>query len=184
MNAVKIPHAEVEQTTVDAASLFRAHGDFVARFLHRLNVPSHEIDDLVQDVFLVVHRRGGFEPGKAKATTYLAKIALLLSVDQRRLQQRRKTDPNSEGLARVLDEAPTPEERALLVEDVERAQRAIDTIPPERRALFILFELEDEPCNALAVAFDIPLRTVHSRLRIARREFFEAYERLGKEESP
>ena len=174
----------VKSGLIDAATLFRAHGAFVARFLTRLGVRQDEIDDLVQDVFLIVHRRGGFEPRTAKATTYLAQIALHTATDRRRLEQRRRTEPNSEGLASVLDPAPGPEERAVFAEDIERAQRAIELIPPERRALFILFELEDEPCPALAEAFDLPLGTVHSRIRVARNEFLENYERLGKERSP
>lgn len=169
---------------IDAATLFRAHGAFVARFLVRLGVPVDEVDDLVQDVFLIVHRKGGFEPRSAKATTYLAQIAVHTATDRRRLHERRRTDPNSEGIADVLDPAPGPEERAVFAQDIARAQRAIELIPPERRALFILFELEDEPCTALATAFDLPLGTVHSRLRVARAEFLENYERLGKERAP
>lgn len=84
----------------------------------------------------------------------------------------------------MLDPTPGPEERAVFAQDIERAQRAIELIPPERRALFILFELEDEPCPALAAAFNIPLGTVHSRIRVARSEFLQNYERLGKERSP
>lgn len=184
MNALRLPDTSSERTFVDAASLFRAHGAFVARFLRRLNVPDDELDDLMQEVFLVVHRRGGFEPGRAKPTTYLATIASLVARDRRRLRERRKTDPDTDRLTGVLDGAPDPEQRALLVEDIARAQRALDAIVPERRVLFILFELEDTPCSELAAAFDLPLGTVHSRLRIARREFLDAYARLGKEPTP
>lgn len=86
---------EVEGGVIDAATLFRAHGAFVARFLTRLGVPRDEVDDLVQDVFLIVHRKGGFEPRNAKATTYLAQIAVLTATDRRRLKERRRTEPNS-----------------------------------------------------------------------------------------
>ena len=76
---------------IDAAALFNEHGAFVARFLRILGVRADELDDLVQDVFLIVHRKGGFEPRTAKATTYLAQIALHVARDQRRMRQRRLT---------------------------------------------------------------------------------------------
>ena len=44
----------------DAAALFRRYAPFVASFLHKLGASKAELDDLVQEVFMVAHRRGGF----------------------------------------------------------------------------------------------------------------------------
>src|SRR5260370_39278498 len=51
---------EVQTTeTIGAEALFRAHASFVAGFLVRLGVRPADLDDLMQEVFVVAHRRGG-----------------------------------------------------------------------------------------------------------------------------
>jgi RNA polymerase sigma-70 factor (ECF subfamily) len=57
-------------------------------------------------------------------------------------------------------------------------QRAIDTLEPDRRAVFILHELDQEPIPAVATALEIPLNTAYSRLRLAREDFRAAVNRL------
>ncbi len=46
----------------NAANLFRAHAAFVASFLFRLGLEPSEIEDAVQEVFLIAHRQGGYHP--------------------------------------------------------------------------------------------------------------------------
>jgi RNA polymerase sigma-70 factor (ECF subfamily) len=41
--------------------------------------------------------------------------------------------------------------------------------------VFVLFELEGEPCASIATALGIPTGTVYSRLHHARRRFLEAW---------
>src|SRR5258708_29284235 len=55
--------AELQTTeTIGAEALFRAHASFVAGFLVRLGVRPADLDDLMQEVFVVAHRRGGVSP--------------------------------------------------------------------------------------------------------------------------
>ena len=76
---------------LDAAKLFREHANFVANFVVRLGMRREEVDDIVQEVFLVAHRRGGFIPGAARPTTWLAEIALrVTSATRRRLRRSRE----------------------------------------------------------------------------------------------
>src|SRR5262249_31749926 len=69
---------------LDAGTLFRRHGAFVAAFLLRLGIDRAELDDAVQEVFMTVHRRGGYRPGPARPTTWLAEIALRVLSNRRR----------------------------------------------------------------------------------------------------
>src|SRR5580698_7236531 len=78
-------------TTLGAELLFREHAAFVGSFLRRLGALPDEIDDLVQEVFLVVHRRGGFTPGAAQPRTWLAEIGRRLVCSMRRTSKRRQT---------------------------------------------------------------------------------------------
>src|SRR5258708_21912917 len=67
-----------------AGELFRQHAPFVARFLVRLGVGPDGIEDAVQEVFLVVHRQGGYRPGAAKPRSYLANLAAYAAAAYRR----------------------------------------------------------------------------------------------------
>src|SRR6476646_5944197 len=81
--------------------LFRRFAPFVARFLYRLGVDSDGLDDVVQEVFVVVHRRGGYKAGPAKPTSYLATIATNAASAyrrRRRIEQARSSDAEVEGL--------------------------------------------------------------------------------------
>jgi RNA polymerase sigma-70 factor (ECF subfamily) len=50
-------------------------------------------------------------------------------------------------------------------------QTALQAVPYERRAVFVMHELDDTSMHDIAKALRIPLFTAYSRLRKARREF-------------
>jgi len=168
-------------THLDSGALFRAHAPFVARFLARLGLESHELDDAVQEVFLIAHRRGGFDEGQAHPTTWLAAIALRVASGLRRSRRRRDNnaaDPQSEA------SGPTPFETLAATESLRRVQRALDGLSLEHRATFVLYEIEGESCESIAEGMGVPIGTVYSRLHAARGAFLKGHARLGdKEES-
>jgi RNA polymerase sigma-70 factor (ECF subfamily) len=49
--------------------------------------------------------------------------------------------------------------------------RALDGLDVEKRAVFVMFELEDLSCAEIAEIVGVPVGTVHSRLHAARAEF-------------
>jgi RNA polymerase sigma-70 factor (ECF subfamily) len=156
---------------IDSEVLFRSYAQFVASFLHRLGVRAADIEDAVQEVFLAAHRKGGYRPGTASPTTFLARLAL----DARRATVRRNLrfwKAHREPAAAT--EETTPEYALSLRQTAERLQAALEELEPELRAIFLLFELEGESCQAIAEAFDLKLGTVYSRLHHARSKF-EAY---------
>lgn len=169
----------------DAAALFRDHAAFVANFLHRLGAGPGEIDDLVQEVFLVAHRRGGFiEDGRARPTTWLAEIAIRVASVARRSQRRSREQPDHATVIDASSRDVDPARAAETSEALDRVQAALDSLDADRRAIFILFELEGEPCQSIAAAFQIPIGTVYSRLHKARKQFKEAHARLSERERP
>lgn len=162
---------------IGAADLFREHAAFVARFLARLGVPRDDAEDLVQEVFLTAHRRGGFVPGQARPTTWLAEIALRVASTARR-SRRRKPAHASEGLDHAQAQGADPAEAAAAREALVRIERALAGMDLDRRAVFVLFEIEGQACDAIAAGLGIPVGTVYSRLHAARREFLQTYRSL------
>jgi RNA polymerase sigma-70 factor (ECF subfamily) len=168
---------------LSAEELFRAHGAFVASFVLRLGVERAAVDDIVQEVFLTAHRRGGYDSGPARPTTWLAEIALRAVSTHRRSERRRRTVPDEDALRAAVSGERTPLEAAEQRAAMERVDQALAALDVNRRAVFILYELEGESCDAIAAGFAIPLGTVHSRLFAARREFIEAYARIERRDS-
>jgi len=162
---------------IDTEALFRAHAAFVARFLVRLGVAKQELEDLVHDVFVVVHRAGGCAPGSARPTTWLAEIALRLASSRRRAIKRDAT-AGDEALRTMRAGTAGPLRDAAAREALERVQGALDGLDMEKKSVFILYELEGESCESIADGLQIPVGTVYSRLHHARREFLHAYRRL------
>jgi RNA polymerase sigma-70 factor (ECF subfamily) len=175
------PSRDLVETTrarTPADVLFRSHARFVASFVFRLGVSAEAVDDVVQEVFLTAHRRGGYEDGPAQPTTWLAEIALRVVSTHKRGLRRKRTESNEEALSAAVSRAAGPDDTAEQRETLRRVEAALGAIPIERRAVFILFEIEGESTDAIAEGLGIPAGTVHSRLHKARREFQEAYEGL------
>lgn len=169
------PEADVHEKPVDAESLYRAHAPFVASFLRHMGTSESDLDDHVQDVFVIAHRKGGYQPGAASPRTWLASLAFRVVVARRRAHARR---PRS---AAPVDALPDHARSAADVLDARRSlsnvQAALDHLPLEQRAAFVLFEIEGESCERIAAMWDVPIGTVYSRLHHARKRFTEIYER-------
>jgi RNA polymerase sigma-70 factor (ECF subfamily) len=174
---------------LDAQALFRAHAPFVASFLHRLGTPRADVDDLVQEVFLVAHRKGGFLPGAAQPRTWLAAIAVRIARGSHRARGRRR-EASDEAALRLAGAATVggadPAETLDTRRSLARVQRALDALDIEHRAAFVLYEIEGESCDSIASSFEVPVGTVYSRLHHARKRFLDAYDALaeGAEREP
>ncbi len=166
----------------DVKELFQAHAPFVAKFLWRMGAPDHEIEDLVQDVFLIAHSRGGFVERQAKATTWLAAIAFRVWSSERRRFRRHSELPNDTALAQAHDEGPSPAEALATAQSLERIRTVLDQIDERSRAILILVDLEGTSCVDVAEALSVPVGTVYSRLHSARKRFARAYDKLSKQQ--
>jgi RNA polymerase sigma-70 factor, ECF subfamily len=165
---------------LDAEALFRRHAAWVARYATKLGLRGQDVEDVVQETFLVAHRHGGFREGAARPTTWLAEIALRIVMARRR-SSRRAPIPDEAAVEAAPAAGGDPLAGAIQAQALANVQRALDSLELERRALFVLFELEGESCDALAAAFGVPVGTIYSRLHAARSEFLGAYRRLTGE---
>jgi RNA polymerase sigma-70 factor (ECF subfamily) len=167
---------------LDSAELFRRFAPFVANFLARMGVLRSDIEDLVQEVFLIAHRNGGYTPGPAKPTTYLASIAFRAATTHRRKRQTRSFVQHADEIVeRAGDERMSPERYAEQKRQLVLLDRALSALDPDKRAVFVMAELNGESVVAIAEGLGIPVDTAYSRLRAARRIFREAAEALQLE---
>jgi RNA polymerase sigma-70 factor (ECF subfamily) len=169
---------------VDAGTLFRHHAAFVAGFLVRLGAERAELDDIVQEVFMIAHRRGGYRPGPARPTTWLADIALRVLSNRRRSKRRARVHADASVVEAAADPLPSLQRQSEGRESLRRVQAALDRLDEDKRAVFVLFEIEGETCESIAAGLEVPIGTVYSRLHAARAQFTKAHSRLLAREQP
>jgi RNA polymerase sigma-70 factor (ECF subfamily) len=155
---------------VDAACLaaFQQKHRFIRRVFQGMKVAPDDVDDLAQELFIVL--RGlwrQYDPRRRPLRFYLFGIAMRMAGAHRR--KRRREVPA--GLVRKSEPAPAPDRLFDLRESHEMLIAALERIPPPRRSVLVMHELEDVPMTDVASTLSIKLFTAYSRLRKARDEF-------------
>lgn len=161
----------------DVVALYDRYFDFVWRSLRRLGVHPCDLEDAAQDVFVVVHRRIESFEGRSTPKTWMFGIAMRIAKAYRRQGARRRLRM-AEDDALLVCTRGTPEESRARMQAAEQVQGLLESLDDEKRAVFVLAELEHMPASDIAQAIGIPINTVYSRLRLARSEFEDGIKRL------
>lgn len=156
--------------------VYEENFDFVFRMARRFGTPERSVDDVVQEVFLVVHRKLVEFEGRSSLRTWLYTIT-------RRVVRDHGVKRGNRALGSEIDEgqhasAETGPEEAL---ERRRALAAVDRIlasmDDARREVFLLAEMEGFTGGEIADALGMNPNTVYTNLRLARQEFAEAVHR-------
>lgn len=149
--------------------VYDAHVDFLWRSARGLGVPSTSVEDVLQDVFVVVHRRLPEFRGE-RVRPWLARI-LLHVVQEHRWRFRRKEDHASLTIDVPAGASARPDEAVARAEAVRLLAEILDALPEDQRAVFVLHEVEQLPVPEIAAALEVSPNTIYSRLRLARAEY-------------
>ena len=162
--------------TRNVRDVFVQHGAFLWRTLQRLGVAPSDLDDTVQEVLIVVHNRlADYDPKRAKMTTWLFGICVKVAQRWHR-HSRRRAEPLTEPAAQPAE--GTPEEELARRRARRCLARILDEMSLEKRATFVMFELEGMSAAEIAEVTGVPVGTVHSRLFAARQQFASLLRRL------
>ena len=156
----------------DFPSIYRAEAGFVWNRLRRLGVAERDLEDKVQDVFIVAHRKLESYDRTRPIRAWLAGISVRVALDHRRLAHQRRE------IAADVSETPAEERNPESVAEGNEARRtvlaALEELPLDQRTVFVLKELEGFSMPEIAEMLDAPLNTLYSRLRLARERFSSA----------
>ena len=161
------------------AEIYETHFAFVFRTMRRLGVPPAQIDDAVQDTFLVLHRRFNELQWNSSEQTLLFGIALRVAKDHRRALLRRREN-REVGADAIFTALGREEARAGPAEILAQAQARtilhalLDALDEDLRAIFISVELEQMPVTEVARAMNLNVNTTYTKLRYARKNFERA----------
>jgi len=152
--------------------IYDRYFDFAWANLRRLGVRSAHLEDAVQELFIVVHRRLGEFAGRSTLKTWLAGIAWRIASEYRRHESRKGgAEPLPDTL---VARNPDPHGAAVAAEALRLLDTLLDRLDEDKRAVFVLAELEQMSAPEIASALAVNLNTVYSRLRVARKTFDEA----------
>ncbi len=164
------PHldAAVEESATDFLALYRTHFPFVWRSVRQLGVDASAVDDVVQEVFLVVHKRLATFEGRSSIRTWLFGIVRRVVADRRKSMRRKPSTPMEPS---SLDRVVPPVSPFTELESFELVCVLLDTLDETKREVFVLAELEGMTLAEIAQATSTNPNTVAARLRAARAAF-------------
>jgi RNA polymerase sigma-70 factor (ECF subfamily) len=176
------PVGASEEPRLTFVQVYETHFPFVWRSALRLGTPEANVADIVQDTFVVAYRRLPEFESRSSMRTWLFAIVLNVVRAHRRMLLAKqphvlKGDPVAD-IESVADRSDGPDERAEKAEAARFVNAVLESLDDDKRAVFVLAELEQMSAPEIAAALGIPLNTVYSRLRLARQEFGDAAARL------
>ena len=171
--------AGAKASALDLGAAFASHGAFVFRVLRRLGVADAILDDAVQEVFLVAHRRWDSYDPEASIRGWLFGIARRIASHHHR--SRRRAERNLAG-APVPPPSTSPEDIAARREAVAFVEGFVAGLDEDKRTVFVGCCIEGMSAPELAEALGANLNTVYSRLRVTKQAFERAVARRQRAE--
>lgn len=169
-------------TTSSFAQAYRAHAAQVARWAGRLGGPGCDVEDVVQEVFLVVSRKWSTVRDDGNFVSWLFQITRKISANQRRRSRWRRLWAGPDQLVQLRWGGPGPDAELDRAGAVALFHRALDRLPEKQRTVFVLYELDGLGTQEIATLTQRKLATVKVQLVRARGRFMAAYQRLlGRE---
>jgi RNA polymerase sigma-70 factor (ECF subfamily) len=161
--------------------VYQKYFDFVWASTRRLGVSLASTDDVVQEIFMVIHSKLQTLRQPESLRSWIYGI-VRRTVSGHHRSQRTKAQS---GAALAIETeifypvGPTPQDLSEQSDKVKLLFSLLEGIEERKREVFILAELEEMSVPEIAEALEIPLNTAYSRLRAARIAFEE---RLARHE--
>lgn len=157
-------------------SVYRQYFAFVWSTARRLGVETEAMDDLVQEVFIVIHAKlHTLEKPEALRSWIYSVVKRSVSTHYRAKRARSAGMAVASGEA--VSHAPSPLEQTQTNANLQLLAQLLDELDEPRREVFALVELEELSVPEVAEMLEIPLNTAYSRLRAARQAFEAALAR-------
>ncbi|KPK86567.1 MAG: hypothetical protein AMJ81_00940 [Phycisphaerae bacterium SM23_33] len=145
-------------------------------FVRLITNPTVEVDDVLQDVWLVVCQRIGTLRSPAAFPAWLYSVARhrAYRTHSRRVRDEKLMQKLNQG---TLQSPDSVTQEHMLLEDVALMRKCLDQIPPQHREVLLLRFLEDMSYQEIADVIRCSLGTVRSRIHYAKAALLKAMER-------
>lgn len=160
----------VSSSINDTATLYRDYANRVCRWATRLTRSSSDAEDIVQEVFLIVHRRGHAWNDVASPGSWLLKVTL--NVVRHHWRSRGRTSKREESWdCQATGAVPVDPLQLLETQrSMEQLQAAIDALTPRYRTIYLLCEVKGLPATTVAQMTGLRPDTLRVRRHRARQQ--------------
>jgi RNA polymerase sigma-70 factor (ECF subfamily) len=166
------------------AEVYRDNAARVARWVSCLGSVDCDVEDVVQEVFLVVSRKlAGFRSEGTFASWLFQITRKIVANHRRRSRWRQLWTGHDEELERMPWGGSDPSVELERRRMVALLQRALDRLPDKYRTVFVLYEIDGLSTQAIAELCRRNLSTVKVQLARGRERFMRAYQRLLRREA-
>jgi len=157
-------------------SIYGLYFNFVWSCTRRLGVSEAEIDDVVQEIFIVIHARLHTleHPGSLRSWIYGIVRRTVSSYHRAKRAKLASTLTLSTEPDMQYPQQPSPQQLAEQSDQVRLLWSLLEKLDGPKREVFVLAELDEMTVPEIALAIEVPLNTAYSRLRAARQEIEEA----------
>lgn len=153
-------------------SIYEEQMAYVWNSLKSLGVREPDLEDVTHDVFVkAFHTYSGYDRARP-LRPWLFGIAMRAAVDHLRRARHRREVPETP--LQTPDQRPSAERVLGDEENRKILLAALDDLSWERRALMVMFYLNDHTIAEIAEVFPAPKFTLYSRLRLAREDLRRA----------
>jgi len=150
------------------------HAQGVLNVIYRMCGNMQIAEDAVQETFIQAWLRLSSYRPQASLRNWLYRIAVNTAIDM--LRKEKRILPGAVEEMNLRDAEPGPEVLVTNIQRTEAVQAAVLGLPDASRAVLVLREFEGLAYQEIAVALEIPVGTVMSRLNYARKLLREKLE--------
>jgi RNA polymerase sigma-70 factor (ECF subfamily) len=158
------------------ADVYNTYIGFVWSMTRYLGVERGDLDDVVQEIFVIIHARLHTIEQPESLRSWIYSIIRRSASRYYRTKRTKLINTGTEP-EKVPADLCTPQQMAETSEEVELLQSMLEKLDEPKREVFVLTEVEEMTAPEIAAAIGIPLNTVYSRLRAARQELEQALQR-------
>ena len=169
-----VPRAPLGEA--DFVAIYEAEFDYVYHSLRRLGVRDADLEDLAHDVFVALYRGLADYDRSRPIRPWLFGIAFRVASDFRR-RARHRFEVDGEG-REFVDGAPGALEKLAGAEDRALVRQGLAALDLDRRAVFVMHDIDGHGMPEIAATLGLPLNTAYSRLRLAREKFAQIIRKL------
>ena len=174
-SGVATSEQNIATARVDFRAIFDANVGYVSASIRRLGISAGDTDDLVSEVFVRVHRElASYDAQRPVRPWLFAFAARVASEYRRRARHRREVIGEVDDIAST---GPLPDRELEHTDAKRQVHDALQALDIDKRAVFVLHDLDDTPVPEIARVLGIAEGTAYSRLRAARAEFTAAVRR-------
>lgn len=134
-----------------------------------------DVEDMAHEVFVAVLKQLDTYDPTRPIKPWLFGFAFRIASQYKRKARRTEALEEPE---KVVDAGQRPDARYETARKRRMVQTALDEIELDRRAVFVLHDIDECTGEEIARTLEIPLGTVYTRLRLAREDFAAKMRRL------